>query len=98
VAAQYDARDAANQIARQVRIAWLEASTAARKIDVSERLVTEASEALRLARTRYENGLGSIVELSQAQLNETAAEIENASSRYDYLSRRVMLRYAMGDL
>jgi outer membrane protein len=97
-AAQYDAQDAANQIARQVRIAWLEASTAARKIDVSERLVLEAGEALRLARTRYENGLGSIVELSQAQLNQTAAEIENANSRYEYLSRRVMLRYAMGDL
>jgi outer membrane protein len=97
-AAQYDTQDAANQIARQVRVAWLEASTAARRIDVSERLVVEAGEALRLARTRYENGLGSIVELSQAQLNQTAAEIENASSRYDYLSRRVMLRYAMGEL
>lgn len=98
VAAQFDAQDAANQIARQVRIAWLEASTAARRIDVSERLVVEAAEALRLAQTRYENGLGSIVELSQAQLNQAAAEIENANSRYDYLSRRVMLRYAMGDL
>jgi len=97
-AAQFDAQDAANQIVRQVRIAWLEASTAARRIDVSERLVVEASEALRLAQTRYENGLGSIVELSQAQLNQTAAEIENANSRYDYLSRRVMLRYALGDL
>jgi len=97
-AAQYDAQDATNQIARQVRIAWLEASTAARRIDVSERLVVEASEALRLAQTRYDNGLGSIVELSQAQLNQTAAEMENATSRYDYLSRRVMLRYVMGDL
>jgi outer membrane protein len=97
-AARFDAQDAANQIARQVRIAWLEASTAARRIDVSERLVVEAAEALRLAQTRYENGLGSIVELSQAQLNQTAAEMENANSRYEYSSRRVMLRYAMGDL
>ena len=97
-AAENDARDAANQIARQVRIAWLEANTAARRIDVSERLVTEANEALRLAQTRYENGLGSIVELSQAQLNQTGAEIENANSRYEYLSRRVALRYAIGEL
>ena len=86
------------QIAREVRVAWLEANTAARRLDVTARLVAQATEALRLAQTRYDNGLGSIVELSQAQLNQTSAEIQNATARYDYLSSRAALDYATGEL
>lgn len=97
-AADSDVRTLAVRIAREVRVAWLEASTAARRLDVTSRLVAEANEALRLAQTRYDAGLGSIVELSQAQLNQTSAEIQNATARYDYLSSRAALDYATGDL
>ena len=97
-AADSDVRTSAVRIAREVRVAWLEASTAARRLDVTSRLVAEANEALRLAQTRYDAGLGSIVELSQAQLNQTSAEIQNATARYDYLSSRAALDYATGDL
>ncbi len=55
-------------------------------------------EALRLAQARYDNALGSIVELNQAQLNQTSAEIAAASAKYEYLSRRAALNYAMGVL
>jgi outer membrane protein len=51
-----------------------------------------------LAQARYDNALGSIVELNQAELNETAAEIAAASAKYEYLSRRATLNYAMGGL
>jgi outer membrane protein len=95
-AAESDAREVLIEIVRQVQTAWLEANTAARRIDVTVRLVAESAEALRLAQTRYDNSLGSIVELSQAQLNQTAAQIENANARYEYLSRRVALDYATG--
>ncbi len=97
-AADSDVRDLSIQIAREVRIAWLEANTAARRVDVTSRLVIQANEALRLAQTRYDAGLGSIVELSQAQLNQTSAEIQNATARYDYLSRRAALDYSTGNL
>jgi outer membrane protein len=97
-AAQSDVNALAVQIAREVRVAWLEASTAARRLDVTARLAVEANEALRLAQTRYDAGLGGIVELSQAQLNQTSAEIQNATARYGYLSRRAALDYATGDL
>ena len=62
------------------------------------RLLAQANEALRLAHTRYDAGLGSIVELSQAQFNQTAADIQNATARYEYLSRRAALDFATGDL
>jgi outer membrane protein len=61
-------------------------------------MVSEANEALRLAQARYDNGLGSIVELNQAQLNQTTAEIGAASAKYEYLGRRGALSYAMGTL
>ena len=87
-AAQKDVEDLTLQISEQVRLAWLEANTAFRRLDVTARLVAEAEQALRLARTRYEIGLGSIVEVNQAQLSEVSAEIAAASAKYDYLSRR----------
>jgi outer membrane protein len=97
-AADADVSALSNEIARQVRDAWLEANTAARRLDVTARLLVQTNEALRLAQTRYDAGLGSIVELSQAQFNQTSAEIQNATARYDYLSRRAALDYATGDL
>jgi outer membrane protein len=97
-AASKDLQDLSLQIARDVRVAWLDANDAFRRLDVTARMVGEAKEALRLAQARYENLLGSIVELNQAQLNETSAEIAAASAKYEYLSRRAALSYAMGAL
>jgi len=47
-----------------------------------------SEEALRLAQDRYDAGLGSIVELNEAQLNETSAEMTAADATYTCLSRR----------
>jgi outer membrane protein len=97
-AASKDVQDLSVQIAREVRIAWLDANDAFQRLDVTARMVSEANEALRLAQARYDNGLGSIVELTQALLNQTSAEITAASAKYEYLSRRAALNFAMGDL
>ena len=97
-AAAKDVEDLSVQIARDVRVAWLDANDAFRRLDVTARMVAEANEALRLAQARYDNALGSIVELNQAQLNQTTAEIAAASAKYEYLSARAALDYAMGAL
>jgi outer membrane protein len=97
-AAGKDIQDLTVQVARDVRVAWLDANDAFQRLDVTARLVAQANEALRLAQTRYENALGSIVELNQAQLNQTSAEIAAAAAKYEYLSRRGVLSYAMGIL
>ncbi len=97
-AAAKDVQDLSVQIARDVRVAWLDANDAFRRLDVTARMVAQANEALRLAQARYDNALGSIVELNQAQLNQTSAEIAAASAKYDYLSARSALNYAMGTL
>jgi len=97
-AAAKDVDDLSLQIARDVRVAWLDANDAFRRLDVTARMVAQANEALRLAQARYDNALGSIVELNQAQLNQTSAEIAAASAKYDYLSARAALNYQMGAL
>ena len=97
-AATDDVKDLTILIERDVRVAWLEANTAFRRLDVTARLMAEADQALRLAQLRYDNSLGSIVELNQAQFAQTSAQIEAASAKYEYLSRRAALDYAMGRL
>jgi outer membrane protein len=88
--------DTQNRAARDLRIAWLNANTAYRQLDLSNQLLDEASKALDLAQQRYKLGLSSIVELSQAQLNETEAEIGQAGAKYDYLTRSSELNYQAG--
>jgi outer membrane protein len=72
------------QVARDVRTAWLNANTAWQRVTVSGELLREANTALELARTRYDLGLSSIVELSQAELQQTEAAIGNANARSQY--------------
>jgi outer membrane protein len=97
-AADKDVEDLTVQVSEQVRVAWLEATTALRRLDVTARLVAQAEQTLRLAQTRYDNGLGSIVELNQAQLSQISAEIAAAGAKYEYLSRRAALAFVTGGL
>ena len=47
-------------------------------------LLQQANLALELAQTRYKLGLSSIVELSQAELQQTEAQIGSSQANYDY--------------
>jgi outer membrane protein len=85
-----------NRIVRDVRTAWLRANTAQQKISVTVQLLQEANTALDLADTRYRLGLSSIVELSQAQLQQTQAQIAEANARFDYEADLAALRFQSG--
>jgi len=83
-------------ITQGVRNAWLSASTAFERVSVSEELLKQANLALDLAQTRYKLGLSSIVELSQAQLQQTQAAIGAANARTQYQFALASLRYEIG--
>jgi outer membrane protein len=91
-------RDQEETVARDVRTAWANAITAYQSVDVTARLLREAALALNLAQGRYDQGLANIVELTQAQLNLTEAEIENLSAKYEYQSRNAVLQHEIGAL
>lgn len=89
-------RDAENRIAHDIRVAWLQAGTAFQRIALTAQLAAQATRAQGLAQSRYDLGLSSIVELSQAQLNATEARLEQADARYDYAAALALLRYQAG--
>jgi len=97
-AEQQSLQDLENRVARDVRVAWLEAQTAYQRLSLTDQLLAQASDALDLAQARYNLGLSSIDELTQAQLNQTRAQIEQATARYDYQARNAALRFQTGTL
>lgn len=85
-----------NNIARDVRTAVLNAQNAFQRIGVTKQLRDEANLALALATTRYKLGLSGIVELSQAQLAQTQAEISYTNARYSYETALAIVRFQTG--
>ena len=97
-AADQRSRDLQLRIARDVRVAWASAFTAYQRLDVAAQFVQQAKLSVELAQGRYDLGLASIVELTQAQLNLTRAEIEALAAKYDYQSQYVALQFSIGAL
>ncbi|MGA3317723.1 MAG: TolC family protein [Candidatus Korobacteraceae bacterium] len=86
-------RDLKDRIANDVRASWLNAITAFKRIGVTQQFVDQANLALDLSQTRYSLGLSSIVELSQAQLQQTEAAIQFAAAKYQYQIAKSVLRF-----
>jgi len=92
-AANEQLRDLKDRIANDVRTSWLNAITAYNRIGVSQQFLNQTNLALQLSQTRYNLGLSSIVELSQAQLQQTEAQIQYAAAKYQYRIAESVLRF-----
>jgi outer membrane protein len=97
-AAQKDLADVETEAARDVYNALVDARTSYEAIAVSQQLLDSAQQAFKLAQSRYQVGASSIVELSQADLQQIQAQITAATSRFDYEVRRRALEFQMGRL
>jgi outer membrane protein len=95
-AAAEQSRDLRDRIVRDVRTAWLASNTAYQRVAVTDELLREANLALKLAQSRYQLGLSSIVELSQAQFQQTDAAIGNTDAQYQYRLALATLNYQIG--
>ncbi|HZB88318.1 MAG TPA: TolC family protein [Terracidiphilus sp.] len=89
-------RDLRDRIVRDIHTTWLAANTAYQKTAVTQQLLDQANLALKLAQARYQIGLSSIVELSQAQYQQTDAAIGNTNALYQYRLSLAMLNYQIG--
>jgi len=89
---------AENNVIRDVRIAWLDYNNAKAELRTTEQLLQTAEEAYTLAQARYQTGISSIVELSEAQLNLTSAQIAEANARYNVFIQQANVSYQIGAL
>lgn len=81
---QFTAEVTRQTIALEVRQAALNLEQAAESIRVSEKGEQQARENLELATGRYHAGVGSIIELTDAQAAFTSAEASHVQSLYSY--------------
>jgi outer membrane protein len=95
-AAAESTRDLRDRVVRDVRTAWLATNTAFQRVGVTAELAKEADLGLSLAQSRYQLGLGSIVELSQAQLQQTDAAIGYVNAQYQYRLSLSTLNFEIG--
>jgi len=97
-AAQASLRDLEDNVIRDVRIAWLNAQNAFDRYRITGQLLENARQSYNLAKARYQNGISSIVEFNQAELNLISAEISLTTTQYEYLVRRSALSFQTGTL
>jgi len=89
-------QDLQDNVARDVRNSWLNTQNAFERLSVTQQLREQADLALQLAQARYKLGLSNIVELSQAQLQKTDADIQDTDAHYQYMVTQIELAYQMG--
>ena len=87
--------DARDNIARDVRNAWEDSQRAYERLSVTQQLRQQANLGLDLAQARYNLGLGSIVEFTQAELQKTEADIADADAQYQYRLTGIVLAYTI---
>ena len=97
-AAKKQVDDLEFQVSRDVRIAYLNGKTAYDRLALTEQMLSQAQSSLDLAQSRYTLGLSSIIELSQAQLNLTSAQIAAASAKYDWQAYHLNVDFQIGML
>jgi len=91
-------REAEDNVVRDVRLTLVAVQTAYQRLATTRQLLKHASEAYELAKARYKVGSSSIVELSDAQLNQTSAAIAYANAEYDTRIQAAVLDYQTGNL
>jgi outer membrane protein len=87
--------DLRNNIARDVRNSWQDTNRAYERLSVTQQFREQASLSLDLAQARYNLGLGSIVEFSQAELQQTEADIADTDAKYQYRLTQIVLAYTI---
>ncbi len=88
--------DVADQTAVEIRRACLDARQAEAIIISQRDSVTQAEEALRISETRYDNGVGTNLDVLDSMVALSQVEKNLASGIYDYIMAKASLYMSMG--
>ena len=91
-------RNLKQRILVETRQAYLQGDNAWRRIQVARAAVTQAEEALRIVRNRYNNGLFTIVDLLNSELALLQAHTNHLQAVHDYKVAKANLMLATGNL
>jgi outer membrane protein len=94
--AQLRLQQAKEGIALEVRQAYLTLQDAQKRLAVAQKGLAQATEALRLARVRFEAGVSPQLEISDAELAFTQAQTNLVNAQFDYLDAYAALLRAIG--
>jgi len=84
------------QITKEADSAWLGANEAVARMVSTQKEVAAANESKALAEGRYQEGVGSIIEVTDAQSQALDAQTANIQARYDYYTALARLDRAIG--
>ena len=84
------------QITKEAESAWLGANEAAARMVSTQKEVAAASESKALAEGRYQEGVGSIIEVTDAQSQALDAQTAHIQAQYDYYTALARLDRAIG--
>jgi outer membrane protein TolC len=85
------------QIGKEVESAWLGVSEATARMASTGKEVAAAHESKTLAECRYQEGVGSIIEVTDAQSQALEAQTANIQAMYDYYIAMARLDHAIGN-
>ncbi len=89
-------RQAELQISQEVENAYLSATEANARIETATAAVAAAQVAADAAQERYRAGVGTVIEVTDAEQNLRQAEADRVRALYDYNSAVAALRAAIG--
>jgi outer membrane protein len=85
-----------NDLSRDVRVAVADVRYASERLDLVGKLLAEVSKTMDLAQTKFNLGLISVVDLSQAELNRTDAAMTASAAKQDLLLKLATLNHDLG--
>lgn len=85
-------------VALQVRQAFLDYQTAVKRLDVTEKQLIASERALEAAQERYNVGATTLVELTQVRADYVQAASDRISARYTLLFQEKLIEYYTGTL
>lgn len=85
--------DVQKEYAQQSKVVELKSAisnllTAREKMFAEEATVSQATKAYNISKTRYDAGIGTMLELNSSQLAQTQSELNYSQAIYDYLSAK----------
>jgi outer membrane protein len=95
---QLDLQNLQQNVALDVRQAYLNYQTSIKRLDATEKQFQASEQALRVEQERYNVGASTLVELQQARATFVQASSQRVSAVYEFIFQEKLIEYYQGIL